>query len=683
MAAEITHPFTFQFTFICKKEPPSFKIVEGIVSCGSLGYLISSFNMNTIKLNQIKVGQVLEREAFKELLLDLHYQRCEYVTQPGEFAVRGAIVDLYPVTYRAPVRIEYKADTITSIRDFSPADGRTMTRFEEVFLVPVSDAFEKKMHRFRERFEAFEPLTELKDLKPGDYVVHLKYGIGRFLGTKHLTVHGEKKRHLAVEYAKREILYVGFDEPLERYIGGEGHAPKLTKLRSKEWERIKERTRRAVDHIAHDLLEIQAQRTVGKGFAIAEDQKWQLEFESEFPFEETQDQTKAATEVKKDMEAQRPMDRLLCGDVGYGKTEVALRAAFKCVMGGKQVAILVPTTVLAEQHYLVLKNRVKNFPVTVEVLSRFRTAKSQRSIVKSIAEGATDIVIGTHRLLSGDIRFKDLGLVIIDEEQRFGVRHKEKLKQMRAMVDVLTLTATPIPRTLYMSLMGARDMSVISTPPKSRLPVETYVMEYDDQKIVQALEREFARGGQTYFVHNRVQSIEKIHNHLKELLPQARFGVAHGQMPALELERVMNDFLEKRIDCLIATNIIESGLDIPNVNTIIVNRADRFGLADLYQLRGRVGRFQEKRQAYAFFVVPKNWVLTVDAEKRLAAIERFTELGSGFKIAMEDLEIRGAGNLLGHEQSGFIQAVGFDLYCRMLRQSIDSQKKGKVESRIS
>ncbi len=633
--------------------------------------------MTDLELERIRIGQDIDRCEIQELLFRLNYQKRDFVAQPGEFAIRGGIVDIFPVTYRAPVRLEFQVNTIVSIRDFSPADGRTLTRFEEVFLIRVTKTFEKKISRLRERFESFEPLTATEDLKPGDFVVHLKYGIGRFLGTKHLQIRGKKLKHLAIEYANREILYLDLKEPVERYIGGEGHAPRLTKLRTKEWERIKQKTRRAVHHIAQDLLHLQAKRSVGKGFAFKEDQPWQKEFETEFPFEETPDQTKATEDVKRNMEEPRAMDRLLCGDVGYGKTEVALRAAFKAVMDGKQVCILVPTTVLAEQHYLVLKERVKNFPVTVEVLSRFRSKKIQTGIVQSIKQGTADIVIGTHRLLSGDIQFKNLGLVIIDEEQRFGVRHKERLKHMRALVDVLTLTATPIPRTLYLSLMGARDMSVINTPPKTRLRIETFVIEYDDRKIMEALEKEFARGGQAYFVHNRVQSIEKIYRHLKELMPHVRLGVAHGQMPADALESVMRDFLEKRIDCLISTNIIESGIDIPNVNTIIINRADRFGLADLYQLRGRVGRFHEKRQAYAYFVVPGNWVLTIDAEKRLAAIERFTELGSGFKIALEDLEIRGAGNLLGHEQSGFIQAVGFDLYCRMLRQSIEENRKGK------
>jgi transcription-repair coupling factor (superfamily II helicase) len=371
------------------------------------------------------------------------------------------------------------------------------------------------------------------------------------------------------------------------------------------------------------------------------------------------------------------MDRLLAGDVGYGKTEVAIRAAFKAVTAGKQAAVLVPTTVLAEQHFHVFKKRMKNFPVTVESLSRFRSAKDIRGVVASLKEGTTDIVIGTHRLLSKDVQFKDLGLLVIDEEQRFGVKHKERLKQMRAEVDIMTLTATPIPRTLYMSLLGVRDMSAINTPPKMRVPVETYVIEYNDQTVKRAFERELARNGQIYFIHNRVASIEKVHAHLKELMPQVRFAVAHGQMHADELEMVMEAFEERKVDCLIATSIIESGIDIPNVNTILVNRADLFGLADLYQLRGRVGRYHEKRQAYAYFMVPQNWIMPKDAEKRLAAIERFTELGSGFKIALEDLEIRGAGNLLGHEQSGFIHAVGFDLYCKMLKTAIEDAKKGQ------
>ncbi|MCB9800206.1 MAG: transcription-repair coupling factor [Candidatus Omnitrophica bacterium] len=620
----------------------------------------------------IKAGTECDREQLKDYLLTLHYQKTDFVTRPGEFAERGSTFDIYPVTYRAPVRLEFEGERLHGIRDFSPIDGKSMSRFEEVFLLPVTDTFKKKISRLREKFEFYEPLTEARDLAQGDYVVHMKYGIGRFLGLKQLQVKGVRKKHFAIEYANREILYVDIKEPIEKYIGAEGYKPKLTKLHSAEWEKIKQRTRRAVHGIAHDLLQIQAKRQMQRGFALLKDQDWQRQFEEEFPFRETPDQIQAVCDVKKDLESKRPMDRLICGDVGYGKTEVAFRAAFKAILSGKQVAILVPTTVLAEQHYLVFKERVKNFPVSVEVLSRFRTRTYQNRIVKRIKEGEIDLVVGTHRLLSKDIGFKDLGLLIIDEEQRFGVRHKEKMKQMRSMVHVLTMTATPIPRTLYLSLMGMRDMSIINTPPQNRMPVETHVMEYHDEKIAQAVRRETARGGQIYFIHNRVQSIEKIHQRLKEWMPDIRFGVAHGQMAPLMLEKMMKEFMEKKIDCLIATSIVESGIDIPNVNTIIINRADAFGLADLYQLRGRVGRYREKRQAFAYLVIPKNWMMTSDAEKRLSAIVKFTELGSGFKIALEDLEIRGAGNILGHEQSGFIHAVGFDLYCRMLRQEVEA-----------
>lgn len=629
-----------------------------------------------MELRKLKIDQEIDREDLEELLRALRYQKIDHVLKPGEFARRGAIFDIYPMTYRNPVRLEFEADRISSIRDFSTNDGKSMASFEEVFLVPVTETLEKKMNRLTRDYQDFEPLTKLKDLHPGDYVVHLKYGIGRFLGTKMIQVKSERLRHMAIEYANKEIIYIETHEPIERYIGGEGRTPKLTKLHGKEWENLKDKTRRAVANIAQEMLVIQAKRSMGHGFSFPPDHPWQKTFEDNFPFDETPDQEKAIRDVKKDMESERPMDRLLAGDVGYGKTEVAIRAAFKAVTAGRQAAVLVPTTVLAEQHYHVFKKRMKDFPVTVEVMSRFQSGKDLKNITESVKQGTTDIVIGTHRLLSKDVQFKDLGILIIDEEQRFGVKHKDRLKQMREMVDILTLTATPIPRTLYMSLLGVRDMSAINTPPKMRMPVETYVLEYNDQTIKRAFERELARGGQVYFIHNRVASIEKVRAHLQELLPEVRFGVAHGQMHADELEMVMDAFEEKKLDCLLATNIIESGIDIPNVNTIFVNRADLFGLADLYQLRGRVGRYHEKRQAYAYFMVPQNFVMPRDAEKRLAAIERFTELGSGFKIALEDLEIRGAGNLLGHEQSGFIHAVGFDLYCKMLKTAIDEAKKG-------
>ncbi len=626
-------------------------------------------------LERLYVGQTIERGTLETLLQKLRYRRKDFVFAPGEYAERGATFDIYPVSYRAPVRLNFELDTIVSLRDFSPHEGKSLTAFQEVFLAPLTEPFEASAGRFRKRFESFEPLTEIAELEIGDFVVHLQYGIARYLGTKKIQMKGQTKRCFALEFADREILYLDMKEPLERYIGVEGRRPKLTKLHTKEWERAKSKARLAVENIARDLVSLQATRELSEGFSFPKDAEWQKQFEQEFPFDETPDQTKAVQEIKQDMESAKPMDRLLCGDVGFGKTEVAMRAAFKAVTAGKQVAFLVPTTVLAEQHGLVFKERAKHFPVSVEVLSRFRSKKEQEKVIQHLKAGKVDVVIGTHRLLSKDIHFKDLGLVIVDEEQRFGVMHKEKLKRLREIVDVLTLTATPIPRTLYLSLMGVRDMSVINTPPRTRLPIETFVIEYDDHKIIEAFRREQARQGQIYFVHNRIESIEKVHEHLKKILPDVRFGIAHGQMPAHSLEKVMKVFLERKIDCLLTTNIIESGLDIPNANTIIVNRADRFGLADLYQLRGRVGRFVGERQAYAYFIVPKNWVMTIDAEKRLEAIERFTELGAGFKIAMKDLEIRGAGNVLGHEQSGFIWAVGFDLYCRMLRKAVEEIKE--------
>ncbi len=634
-----------------------------------------------LDLHKLRVGQEISREGIETLLQEVQYKRVEFAAHPGEYAMRGMTVDIYPLTYRLPVRLETRLDRITAISDYSPVDGNSTQTFEEVLLIPLTEVFSKKISSRAKDFENFEPVSEIKDLRQGDYVVHLKYGIGRFLGTKSLQVKGEKRKHLAIEYANREIIYVEMHEPLERYIGGEGRGPKLTKLHGKEWESAKARTRAAVSEVAKHMIEIQAKRELHKRPPFPKDHAWQKQFEAEFPFEATPDQDKAIQEVKRDMESPQPMDRLIAGDVGYGKTEVAIRAAFKAVNAGKQVAILVPTTVLAEQHYLVLKNRMKNYPVKVEALSRFRSKKDQAHVVASLKKGETDIVVGTHRLLSKDIQFKDLGLLIVDEEQRFGVTHKDRLKHFRAMLDVITMTATPIPRTLYMSIVGVRDMSAINTPPKMRLPIETYISEYDNNLIQKAIQREIARKGQVYFIHNRVQSIEKVYKHLQQLLPGVRFGVGHGQMHADELERVMQDFMDHKIDCLIATNIVESGIDIPNVNTIIVDRADLFGLADMYQLRGRVGRYHEKRQAYAYFLVPKRWVLPKDAEKRLSAIERFTDLGSGFKIALEDLEIRGAGNLLGHEQSGFIHAVGFDLYCKMLRKAIEEEKKARGKAR--
>ncbi|MCM8799027.1 MAG: transcription-repair coupling factor, partial [Candidatus Omnitrophica bacterium] len=510
------------------------------------------------------------------------------------------------------------------------------------------------------------------EIKPGDYVVHIVYGIGIYEGIK--KVRREKNVFqdcLVIRYKEGAKLYVPYEDMhlVQKYIGFEGKPPRIYRLGSQEWQKVKENSRKGIWAKAEELLEIQARRKILTGFSFSPDTSWQVELEKSFPYPETTDQIKATQEIKRDMESAYPMDRLICGDVGYGKTEVALRAAFKAVMDNKQVAILVPTTILAEQHYHTFKNRMQNFPVNIEMLSRFRSEEQQKEIVTGIKNGSVDIVIGTHRLLSPDIRFKDLGLVIIDEEQRFGVEHKEKLKKLRLLVDVLTLTATPIPRTLYMALMGAKDMSVINTPPRERLPVETRVCEYAEGIIRRAILFELKRKGQVFFVHNRVKGIEKIAQQLKQVVPEARLGVAHGKLPERLLEKVMLDFIEKKFDVLVCTTIIESGIDIPNVNTIFINHAESFGLADLYQLKGRVGRFKVK--AFAYFLIPRGIVLEAEAKKRLLAIERHTELGAGFKIAMEDLQIRGAGNILGTEQHGYIYQIGFDLYCRLLREAIN------------
>ena len=466
---------------------------------------------------------------------------------------------------------------------------------------------------------------------------------------------------------------------MSKYIGAGKASPLLSVLGGKKWTKAKAQANEAVIDLAGEMLSIQAAREARKGHAYAADTHWQHEFESSFMFEETPDQLDSIESCKRDMESSRPMDRLICGDVGFGKTEVAIRAAFKAVMGGKQVAVLVPTTILAQQHYQTFSERMRDYPIRVELLSSFRKASHLKKVVRAMGDGSVDIAVGTHRLIQKDIRFKDLGLVIIDEEQRFGVAHKEKFKRLRSLVDVLTLSATPIPRTLHMALIGARDMSTIETAPHDRLPVETIVTPYDERVIRQAIRRELNREGQVYFLHNRVNSIEKVADKIRQMAPEAHVVVGHGQMEAGELEATMIAFVEGKADILVATTIIESGLDIPNANTIIVDRADRFGLSDLYQLRGRVGRY--KRQAYAYLLIPRHAGMMSDARRRIEAMKRYARLGSGFKIAMRDLEIRGAGNMLGSQQSGHITAVGFELYCQLLKQSIASMQGRPVKKR--
>jgi len=514
----------------------------------------------------------------------------------------------------------------------------------------------------------------LTEITPGDYVVHIEHGIARFAGVTTMTTDHTEREYLVLQYAEGDKLYVPTDQidRVDRYIGASEQPPVLSRLGTQEWTRTKQRVKQSVADIAQDLLALYAAREVVPGFSFSPDTAWQSELEASFPYVETPDQIKVEQEVKEDMEKTRPMDRLVCGDVGYGKTEVAVRAAFKAVMDNKQVAVLVPTTVLAEQHYATFSQRLNAFPIRIEVLSRFRTPKEQQAILDGLANGSVDIAIGTHRLLQKDVVFKNLGLLIIDEEQRFGVAHKEHLKKLRQEVDVLTLSATPIPRTLHMSLVGVRDMSTMETPPEQRLPVKTYVAEYDDHLVREAILRELERNGQVFFVHNRVQSIAFVANKLQSLVPEARIVVAHGQMPEARLEAVMADFAQGKSDVLVCTTIIESGLDMPNVNTLIVNNADKLGLTQLYQLRGRVGR--GANLAYAYFLYDKGKYLTERAERRLKTIFEATELGAGFNIAMKDLEIRGAGTLLGVKQSGHISAVGFSLYSRLLAEAVEEQR---------
>jgi transcription-repair coupling factor (superfamily II helicase) len=522
-------------------------------------------------------------------------------------------------------------------------------------------------------------LFDYRDLNPGDYIVHLDYGIGIYRGTTILKVGAEENEFLTLEFADHDKVYVPIDalHLVQKYLGAGGEAPTLSKLGSGAWKRTKRRVKAAIREIAQELLRLYAAREVKPGFAFSPDTHWHQEFVEAFEFEETEDQLRAIEDVKADMEKPHPMERLVCGDVGYGKTEVALRAAFKAVMDGKQVALLVPTTILALQHWHTFRKRFAPYPVTVEMLSRFRPPAEQKKVLEGLRNGGVDIVLATHRLLQKDVQFKSLGLLIIDEEHRFGVTHKERLKQLYTQVDVLTLTATPIPRTLHLSMVGIRDMSVIDTPPPNRLAVRTYVLKFGDAVIQEAMARELARGGQVFFVHNRVESIGAMYRYLRRIVPQARIAIAHGQLPEQQLERVMVRFINHEVDVLLCTTIIESGLDIPSANTIIVNRADRFGLAQLYQLRGRVGR--DQTQAYAYLLIPGEKTLAGLPWERLKAMLEFADLGSGLRLAMRDLEIRGAGNILGVQQSGHIGAVGFDLYCKLMEETIRELKGERVE----
>lgn len=537
----------------------------------------------------------------------------------------------------------------------------------------------ERFHRYKvkEKHSKSKALTlkELRSLQPGDYVVHVDYGIGRFVGLDKVEVNGKSQEALRLIYRDDDLLIVSIHSlhKISKYSGKEGAPPSISKLGSPEWENKKKKVKKQVKDIAKDLIELYAKRKSTKGFAFSQDSFLQAELESSFIYEDTPDQAKATTEVKNDLEQPYPMDRLVCGDVGFGKTEVAIRAAFKAVNDNKQVAILVPTTILAMQHYNTFRERLSNFPVRVEYINRFKSAKDIKAILKDLEEGKVDILIGTHRIVNKDVHFKDLGLLVIDEEQKFGVKVKEKLKEMRVNVDVLTLTATPIPRTLHFSLLGARDLSVISTPPPNRQPVTTEIHTFNEEIVRDAVSYELRRGGQVFFVHNRVGDIEKIANIIYRLVPDARIGIAHGQMEGAKLEKVMLKFIEGEYDVLVSTNIIESGLDIPNANTIIINSAHMFGLSDLHQMRGRVGRSNKK--AFCYLLTPPTIGLSSDARKRLTTLEEFSELGDGFKVAMRDLDIRGAGNLLGAEQSGFITDIGIDMYHKILDEAVQELKE--------
>lgn len=588
-------------------------------------------------------------------------------------AEAGAVVRSHAVEAGLPVRAGVPARGEVGVLEGTLTQGFVLPEIALAVLAET-ELSGREVRAVVPRRGSSERGVKVGDLSAGELVVHATHGIGRYLGVKTLTIQGQHKDYLHIAYAGEDTLYVPVDQLnlVQKYVGVEGTEPKLSRMGGGEWARQKERVRRSVADIADQLVRIYALRESRPGFAFPADTPWQLEFEAAFPYQETADQIRAIEEIKRDMERARPMDRLLCGDVGYGKTEVALRAAFKAIMAGKQVAFLVPTTLLAEQHYATAKARMAGYPIEVEVLSRFRTAAQQREILKRLAEGQIDLLVGTHRLLGKDLQFQDLGLLVVDEEHRFGVAHKERIKELKANVDVLTLTATPIPRTLHMALVGIRDMSLIETPPLDRMPVETVVAEFDAELVREAIRRERDRGGQVFYVQNRIRAMDASVSRLLKMFPDLRVAVVHGQMEENRIEDTMARFIQQEYDVLVATNIIESGLDIPNANTLVVEDSDRLGLAQLYQLRGRVGR--SPRLAYSYFTYHRDKVLTPEAEKRLEAIREFTELGAGYQIALRDLEIRGAGSLLGAEQHGFVASVGFEMYTELLAEAVRTLK---------
>jgi len=620
---------------------------------------------NTLKIYKHKE---LPLKRARAELISLGYRRVDAVSEEGDFTLQGDTLELYPVNFSFPLRIEWEFETISKIYSFDKALNKKVIDYDLLIIIPHLKA--------AKRYSSEDlPLEAVLRLKKGDYAVHSRYGIGKFCGAKLLTVKEKEGYYFEIEYDRGDKLYVSKEDAhlVQKYTGFSQKRPHLSRLGSKEWTRIKEKVQKGIKAFALEILKMEAQRKVIGGFKYIADDQWQRKFEKSFPYKETEDQINSTRQVKADMQGAGCMDRIICGDVGYGKTEVAMRAAFKGVQSGKQVAFLVPTTILAYQHYTNLARRLKDFPFYVEMLSRFRTKHEQDEILKKIDQGKIDIIVGTHRLLSDDVSFRDLGLLIIDEEHKFGVTHKEKIKKLKVSIDILSLTATPIPRTLYMGLIGLKGISMIRTPPKARLAVKTKVIEYNINNLKEIIVKELKRGGQVFFIHNRIETIEEIKRSLVKVLPkEAKIGLVHGRLPTQAMEKVMMDFINKKIDCLFSTAIVESGIDIPTANTIIINDAYRFGLADLHQLRGRVGRFN--LQAFAYLVIPGARVIPQDAAKRLEHICEFSHLGAGFEVAMTDLELRGAGNILGKEQHGFVWMVGFDLYCRLLKKEIEYLK---------
>ncbi len=680
-----------------KLASPNIQMSEGWIETGPEDF---SGAFQDCEIGEFLAGDLVLAEA----------KRAQFVQRLEEWRTNNARIVIYFQTEGEIERFrEIMAGAIEGV-DFVEGTLARGFCFPAANLVVLSAAelfgrFAVHARRHLRRAERHRAQIDFSELNEGDLVVHLEHGIGRFLGLEKFPVgqaprlpdtggpapasgrlaiqqQGRLQEVLALEFADEAKLYVPLEQAylVSRYVGAGKKSPQLSSLGDGKWARAKIKAAASIFDYAGKMLAIQAERQMHPGYAFAPDTKWQTEFEHSFPFRETPDQMKAIVDTKIDMERRQPMDRLICGDVGFGKTEVAVRAAFKAVMHGKQVAVLAPTTVLAQQHFEVFRQRMLDYPVRIEMLSRFRSQSEQKKVLRLLREGGVDIIIGTHRLISGDVVFKDLGLVVIDEEQRFGVLHKEKFKDLFKLVDVLTLSATPIPRTLYLSLVGVKDMSTIETPPLNRLPVETVVSAYDERIIRAAIDRELERQGQVFFLHNRVATIERARDRIVHLCPQARVEIGHGQMDADELEAVMARFIAGKTDVLVCTTIIESGLDIPNANTIIIDRADQFGLADLYQLRGRVGRAEHK--AYAYLLLPREMMTIGAARKRISAIKQYSSLGAGFRIAMRDLEIRGAGSILGTAQSGHIVAVGFDLYCQLLKQAVAQLKREKPRLRL-